>query len=353
MRGKQRNSYFELLRAVSAMAVMIYHTEGAKWFLGVSGLFTSVPFKRYWPATFGPFLVLSIFMLVRERLSLKDIPLKHLVIKRVSRIYPLYLFMSFLGIFVLPAFVGFGNFVFPEKDLISIVLLTLSLNPEVIQILFGEILFINVFWFLGIQEKIYFLLLFLNKFMQQRITGILFSFLFATIVVRYYVLTNNSSEFLGRIMAIFPIEYGFLGGIFAVLYPSLKDYKILNHKFFSILILFLLIISLRLHHEIHFLSHTYFGLLLSLLMVNLNTRSWQNKSINLLGKYTYSFYSVHIIFVIMLLNLTYHKQKTFSFIEELFLYIGIISLSSFSSVLLYHFIERRFFTKTAKGSVSL
>ncbi len=348
MRTINKNSGIEILRIISALSVMVYHTEGAKWFLGLSGLFSNTPFKRYWPVTFGPFLALSLFILVKQNLLSTEFKLKPLMLKRFKRIYPLYIFISLLGIFIFPFFIQFKGFPFPVESRGTITLLMLSLNPEIVSVLFGDILFINIFWFLGVQEKLYLLVTGLYKVIQKKTLIILFSFLAATILLRYVLMLSKTESILDRLVGIFPIEYGLIGAIFAFLYTRLEKSNFFKSKILTILNIALIVFSLKFPHEGHFLSHSYFGILISILIMNLSAMSFHSEIINKIAKLSYSFYCVHIIYVIVFLNFLFKDQKRLSLIDELILYTGILVLGSLSSLVLHHFVEKRFFAKTAK-----
>jgi len=383
---KQSSVHFpglNALRFFAAFAVLISHVELVKNNTGIGGdLWVDVQSKFYtlpllqvfrgefsWLVpivselgSYGVvfFFVLSGFLITYllyiEKEKTGTIHLRHFYMRRILRIWPLYLLLVFLGFFVLPQIDLFNVGSHSEKlehNFWQNLLLYVFMVPNVASAIYSHIPNIGQLWSIGVEEQFY---VFWPAALKKVISSIKFILIFLVSIILLkaaFVLFTSPFSFVifKTFLASFKIECMAIGALGAwLLFNQHKLLNLLLSKSSYVISLIFIPISFFL---IHPLIQDGFHLLTSVafLIVILNVASkergkqiLETKFLRTMGKSSYGIYMYHMLFCSLMVNLFSHYLGAvrFNAWQNFLLYFSITVITLVTSYLSYTYFEKPF-----------
>jgi peptidoglycan/LPS O-acetylase OafA/YrhL len=302
------------LRFIAAFLVIIHHVEQIKSLYDIQNIWGSPFIQIIGEQGVVLFFVLSGFLitylLLEEENQTGAIRVRNFYLRRILRIWPLYFFIGFLALAVLPQiplFVlpGYGHDVIYRQLSTKIILFTFFL-PNLMPFLGGIVPYASQTWSIGTEEQFYLIWPWLMKHIRKyRITLML-------VIIFGYILTaralwSSHTDFLpfkyyiSGFWSLFNIDCMAIGGFLAILLQTQNRYlKVFrnNIAFYAALLLVSYMLSKGVVIE-HVYKETYAGLFG---IIILNFASNPNIHFNLeagifkyLGKISYGLYMYHPI----------------------------------------------------------
>ena len=151
------------LRFIAALLVIIHHVEQIKYIYNLPNDFSSSFIQIIGELGVVLFFVLSGFLitylLLEEEKRTGTIAVKNFYLRRILRIWPLYFFIVFLALAVLP---NIPFFVLPDyeparvyQDLSAKILLYVFFLPNLVTPLLGVVPYASLTWSIGTEEQFY------------------------------------------------------------------------------------------------------------------------------------------------------------------------------------------------------
>jgi len=330
---KFRND-ISFLRALSVIAVLLYHFK----FTFFNGGFIGVDI----------FFVISGYLMTRiilTEFSKNNFSILDFYKKRVIRIFPAFMamitFFAVLIYFIIPTqFINYTHSYFSSSFFFSNIyyyFISGYFNAP------SKVNFLLHTWSLSVEWQFYMvypiiLMIFRKAYMHHRnlFKVIFLSLIFLSVSSMYYHnLFNQTYSFYMFYTRAWEMMFGGLAFLFADLF---KEKNLIAKKvcfYLSFIAIILLIIYID-EHSVRWPSLITIipvGLTTLILLLNLNSKLFDNKIIKYLGDISYSLYLWHWPFIVFSLY--------FGLNENLLHKIIFISLSLIFSVMSYHLIEKR------------
>ncbi|MCC6299085.1 MAG: acyltransferase [Anaerolineales bacterium] len=370
------------LRFIAALLVIIHHIEQFKYIYNLPNNFSSSFIQIIGELGVILFFVLSGFLitylLLEEEKRTDAIAVKNFYIRRILRIWPLYFFIVFLALAILP---NIPLFVLPEydkatiyKDLPAKILLYVFFLPNLVSPLLGVVPFASLTWSIGTEEQFYLLWPPILKFIKKYRMALMFA-----IVVGYLLfaraLFSSRTDFipfkyeLNAFWQAFNIPSMAIGGFFALLLHS--KHKALKFFINNYLFYFALAFtSIMLYRGVYFPHITvndmpfpyvykefyslWFGILILNFAANKNIFiSLEGRPIRYLGKISYGLYMYHPIAIALALHTSFQLGAP----ADALLYPLTLALTVLLAGLSYKYFESYFlnfktkYTKVTSGDV--
>ena len=323
------------LRFIAALLVIIHHIEQIKSIYDIENIWSSGVIQILGEQGVSLFFVLSGFLitylLLEEEKQTGTIKLKDFYVRRILRIWPLYFFIGFLALVLLPQiplFImpGLGpDFIY--RHLSTKIVLFLLFLPNLMPFLGGIIPYASQTWSIGTEEQFYLMWpLLMKNIKRYRIA------LMLLIIVGYMItaraLWSSHTDFLpfkyyiGGFWSLFNIDLMAIGGLLAILLHTQNKYL----KFIRNNIVFYvsLVVVVYLFKQAFMIEHIYkeiYALFYGIII--LNFASNPNIHFNLeadifkyLGKISYGLYMYHPIAIV----LAVHLAKWTGLINNVFIY---------------------------------
>lgn len=345
------------LRFIAALLVIIHHIEQYK---------SSYDLPNRWDSRFiqiigeqgvSLFFVLSGFLitylLLEEEKQTGTIRLRDFYTRRILRIWPLYFFIGFLALVILPRIPlflvpGEGLDIWYRHYWQKVVLFVLFL-PNLLPFYGGVIPFASQTWSIGTEEQFYLVWpLLMKNIKKYRIALMLF--IIAGYILTARVLWSSHSDFLpgkyyiSGFWSLFNIDLMAIGGLLAILLHS-------GHKFLKYIrnnIVFyasLILVSYMLVNAFmvqHLYKETY-GVLYGIIILNFASNPdihfhLEAGIFKYLGKISYGLYMYHPIAIVLTIALATWTGLT----NNLFLYVSSIILTVAIASLSYKYFESFF-----------
>jgi peptidoglycan/LPS O-acetylase OafA/YrhL len=353
-----RFSNLDGLRFIAATLVVINHTEqisdilGLDSFIGYRGVEQIGKFGVMLFFTLSGFLI--TYLLLKEKSLTGTINIKAFYIRRILRIWPLYILI------ILLAFFAFHNI--PLLDLRSgdkgiyfdniglKLLFYLLMLPNLVLLVFGPVPFASQTWSIGSEEQFYLIWPILLKRINISVLSLLLviiSYHLFLYIFQNYVRSNIYREYCVALMQTVPLDLMALGGIAAVLvYTKSKIYDSINLILSNNLVQasFLIALSLLLFtgYRFTYFNHFLYGLLLSALVFIIcreqKNTILESRLFSFGGKISYGIYMWHAPVVTLVLK----SLLFFGWYSKVFAYPIIVCLTLFVSWLSFRFIESPF-----------
>lgn len=337
------------LRFIAALLVIIHHVEQIKSSYDLPNRWNSGFIQIIGEQGVSLFFVLSGFLitylLLEEEKQTGTIRLKDFYLRRILRIWPLYFFIGFLALVVLPRI---PLFLVPGDSLEiwyrhywQKVILYIFFLPNLLPFYGGSIPFASQTWSIGTEEQFYLVWPLLMKSIRKyRIALMLL--IIAGYIITARALWSSHTDFLpgkyyiSGFWSLFNIDLMAIGGLLAILLHSRHKYlKYLSNNlvFYASLILvsYMLINAFMVQH---IYKETY-GVLYGIII--LNFASNPNLHFNLeagifkyLGKISYGLYMYHPIAIVLTIVLAMWiglANNFFIYAFSILLTIAIASLS--------------------------
>jgi peptidoglycan/LPS O-acetylase OafA/YrhL len=353
------------LRFVAALLVIIHHIEQIKSIYGVENHWGSDVIQILGEQGVSLFFVLSGFLitylLLEEEKQTGTIKLKDFYVRRILRIWPLYFFIGFLALAVLPQiplFIlpGYGHD-FIYRDLGTKIVLFLLFLPNLMPFLGGIIPYASQTWSIGTEEQFYLIWpLLLKKISRHRI-------LLMLLIIAGYMLTTRAlwsshtdflpfKYYISGFWSLFNIDLMAIGGLLAILLHTQNQYL----KFIRNTIVFYgsLVIVFFMFQQAFMIEHVYkeiYALFYGLIILNFAANP--NIHFNLeagvfkyLGKISYGLYMYHPIAIV----LGVHLAKWTGLLNNAFIYPVSILFAILLAGLSYKYFEAFFLRRKVNYS---
>lgn len=354
------------IRSIAALLVIIHHTELFKSFYTIDGYFGKSAFIDV-IGHLGVvlFFVLSGFLitylLLMEEKTTNRISVKKFYIRRILRIWPLYMLIIILALFVLPQLSfftvpGFSkDFVLDNLPLKVALYFTFFAN--LVLSIFGLIPYASQTWSIGTEEQFYLVWPVIMKFVKKKrlllMVSIIVLYSFVPIIInsRYF----GFYEYKGVITSFwngFTIDCMAIGGFYAVLsFQGNKLLKILQNQYFFYFVLITTITLIIFGYSFPKFHDESYAVLFGIIIMNFAVNkqiviSLENKLLNYLGKISYGLYMFHPIAIVIALKICLYTNL----LSNYFIYPLSILLSILLSGLSYRFFEKKFLSYKVKFS---
>lgn len=308
------------IRFIAALLVIIHHIEQLKGIYGLTTLWGGKGFLSHFISIIGPqgvvlFFVLSGFLitylLLAEEEKTKTINIKKFYIRRILRIWPIYLLVIFLSLFVLVHFdfftwPGFNKSTIQENIVWKLILFILFFSNLVL-VFFGVVPYASQTWSIGTEEQFYLVWPIVIKFIKRNRLLLMILIALGYNLFRFFLMSRYSLFIPESIRVIlqafwngFTIDCMAIGGFFAVLlYENRKITTLILNNWLFYLSIFLVIVSWIFRFHIP-LQSIYYSILYAIIIVNFaaNTNqhlNLENSYMNYLGNISYSIYMLHPI----------------------------------------------------------
>ncbi|MEM9546194.1 MAG: acyltransferase [Bacteroidota bacterium] len=313
------------LRFIAAFLVLIYHLEQLKATFGLESYWDSVPFY----AIIGKlgvilFFVLSgfliTFLLLVEEQNFDSINVKNFYIRRILRIWPLYLFIIVLALLLLPQCSTFTEYSYGREfsqfnyEWVIISILYLLFLPNLVLAVFGLIPYASHTWSIGTEEQFYLFWPLLLRYIKKNRAR------FMVLIVLFYVTVNlflstSYSDFIPLVNMIrafwktIPFDCMAIGGLYAIMLfrkNKMLDFILRNDVFYSTIIVVCILLLNGVY--IPYLHYEIYSFLFGLIIINFAANkkshiSLENRFLNYLGKISYGLYMYHPIGIVLALQL--------------------------------------------------
>jgi peptidoglycan/LPS O-acetylase OafA/YrhL len=366
-----KSSYFDGLdglRFFAAFAVIVHHAELIKVDYAVSNAHLYRYFLELGPIAVTFFFVLSGFLitsiLFSEKSQTNTIDLLFFYLKRLLRIFPLYIIITFLSFIILPYFDFFSQPFFSAKlnnDYTFKLMLYALMQPHMVYVLYpGEpIPYGVVAWSIGVEEHFYLVWPLIIKYLRN------YFYLFITIIIIFSVIpflahfsiNTSSSILLGKTSKFFEtlrfscMAIGGLGALYYLKRVRFKD--ILYSRFIEYGGYLLLVLVFVLGYPFLYFKHEFYSVLFIILILNISSNSnsilsstirnlLESKSLKFLGVRSYGIYMYHMIAIQIAIKLTlnFYGDGKISLFGNLFFYFTVFISTLFMAILSFEYIEK-------------
>jgi peptidoglycan/LPS O-acetylase OafA/YrhL len=355
------------LRFIAAMLVVVNHTEQISGILGLTS-FYSIPGVEQ-AGKFGVKLFFALsgflitYLLIKEKDTTGDINIKAFYIRRILRIWPLYLLIVILAIFVfhyIPILdLNAGNKSTFYDNLVLKLLFFLFMLPNLVLLVFGPIAFASQTWSIGSEEQFYViwpLILKRIKISVISLFAIIVSYHLFVYLFQNYVRSNIYREYCVALMQTVPIDLMAIGGIVAVVINVKSETYVFLNKIFSknftkIFLVLILLTLLFTGYRFDYFNNLLYGIFISALIFIL-TREYKNTILEsgffrLGGKISYGIYMWHAPIITFVLK----SLVFFNINSKLLAYPLILLFTMIVSWISYHYFELPFLNLKKKFTV--
>lgn len=345
------------MRFIAALLVIIHHIEQFKSIYDLPNRWNSAFVQIIGEQGVSLFFVLSGFLitylLLEEEKQTGTIRLKDFYVRRILRIWPLYFFIGFLALVILPRIPLFiepgGGLEIWYRHYWQKVVLYILFLPNLLPFYAGSIPFASQTWSIGTEEQFYLMWPLLMKNIRKYRMALML-LIIAGYIITARALWSSHTDFLpgkyyiSGFWSLFNIDLMAIGGLLAMLLHSrhkLLKYICNNIVFYASLVLvtYMLINAFMVQH---IYKETY-GVLYGLLI--LNFASNPNLHFNLeagvfkyLGKISYGLYMYHPIAIVLTIALAFWTGLT----NNLFIYTLSLLLTVAIAGLSYRYLESFF-----------
>jgi peptidoglycan/LPS O-acetylase OafA/YrhL len=310
------------LRFLASIFVVINHTEQISGILGLDNYFSLRGIEQI--GKFGVMLFFSLsgflitYLLIKEKEVTGSINIKAFYLRRILRIWPLYILivlMAFFFFHYIPLFDlnnGVKSIFFDNLGLK--LLFYLVMLPNLVLIVFGGIPYASQTWSIGSEEQFYVIWPVILKWMRITIISLLCIILFYHIFLYFfqnYVRSNIYREYCIALIQTVPIDLMALGGIVAVIVYH-KNYafqildRIFNQMWFRGILIVVLFFLMLTGYRFPQFNYLFYGVIMSALIFLLTRgnsyKILESRWLTFGGKISYGIYMWHAPIVTMVLK---------------------------------------------------
>lgn len=361
------------IRFIAAFLVIIHHIEQFKHIFQLPSYWSSDAFITKFIMIVGGqgvnlFFVLSGFLitylLLAEENKIRTISIKKFYIRRILRIWPLYILIVSLSLFVFPhidalSIPGFPREIVQSNIKIKI-LLYLFFFANLVLAFFGAIPYASQTWSIGTEEQFYLVWPVVIRFIKKNRL-----FLMISIVVFYNItklfLHSHISAFVPfhnifqAFWSGFKIDNMAIGGFFAVLLFKKSPVfliKLFNNQLIFYVALFFVLINFLFGMYYPYINNIIYSGCYGIIIYNFAGNkqikiSLENKILNSLGNISYGLYMLHPIAIVLVIK----TALKFSVLTNYFLYPASLLLTIILSYGVYYGYERFFLRFKSKFAI--
>jgi len=302
-------------------------------------------------------------LLYEEKRQYLTISIKKFLLRRVFRIWPLYILIFIFAFFIAPHinFLQLGKpFVSPYPHWYANIFLYLTFFPHIQAFIFGPILYCSQAWSIGIEENFYLMWPFLiDKVRTKKIVAfiiiyitiyILMMGIFLVLIKLHIDIKYHIAVFLGFFQNWLKFDCLFIGGLFGIYFEFFKTkIKLLTNKYFQLLIYGTEIVLVITGADFYGFYWEVHALLYGLIIFNLvqpetSIFNFEYSVFDYLGKISYGLYMYHFLLVNIAVKLFGHYNNPFILYPVIF--ASVICIASAS----YFTFEKYFLTLKIKYS---
>jgi peptidoglycan/LPS O-acetylase OafA/YrhL len=319
-------------------------------------------------------------LLLAEKERFNTIDIKKFYIRRVLRIWPLYYLVIIMGLFVLPQISFFHIPEFTEQVHYKFgikTLLYLLLLPNLVNNLYAYMPYVAQAWSIGIEEQFYYIwpwmVRYTNHYLRTLVL-IVVGMLMITIGLSFFAdkgtdISTASTEtkiitLLYRFFSFLRIGCMAIGGIGAyyLYYLKIKVLRPIFKPITQVLVTFAVLLMTFLGVEVPVVNHEFYSLFFIIIILNFAANpdclvSLENKTLDYLGKISYSLYMWHGVAIIIALHIAQLiNVKIDDFVSNAVYYVLTMLISVGFATLSYEYFEMQFlkfkhlFVKIQSGS---
>jgi peptidoglycan/LPS O-acetylase OafA/YrhL len=353
------------LRFLAALSVIIGHVELLKHQLGLESnhnLFLRINFGGlgvYFFFVLSGFLI--TYLLFIEEARTGTINVKKFYWRRILRIWPLYYFITLLGLFVLPHFelmhIPWLQQYFESNFYWNAILFVLML-PNLALSFMPALPHAGQLWSISIEEQFYLLWPVLIKKAKNKLKLIISSIIVVVAVKVFFVLIiktgiiPESNLVLGvkKMLAMSKFECMLIGALGAFILKEKEGYLlavIYNKGVFISSILVLPFLSYLMYDYANDIIHLPYSILFLIIIMNVSTNSksiikLENKVFSFLGKISYGLYMYHMMIIVFLIRMGMGFISVNSIWFNIYVYIFTLIVSILIATASYYWLETPF-----------
>jgi peptidoglycan/LPS O-acetylase OafA/YrhL len=312
----EKRIYFKnlsALRFIAATLVIFHHVEQYKLWAGLPNIFANTAILALGHKAVSFFFVLSgfliTFLLLTEERQKGKIDVHNFYIRRILRIWPLYYFIVFLCLFVLPNIFDLSvfNSEIYNRNFPLVTALLLLVLPNLVRLFQPVVVGGNQLWSIGVEEQFYLVWPLLVRWFVKSMIAFLLAFiavkLVVTIVLEEIALTHSELIYQKafRFWELLQVEQMAIGAVGAWVLFNRKQ-SIINFIYHpaihlaSICMAGLLFILPVHHWWINYAEAAVF----TVVIINLSTNpairlNLENKVFGVLGNISYGIYMYHTL----------------------------------------------------------
>ena len=310
------------LRFLAASLVIVQHIEQIKSIYSIDSSWSSGFIQIIGEQGVSMFFVLSGFLItylmLEEEKVTGNIKVRDFYLRRILRIWPLYFFIGFLSLVLLPRI---PLFVLPSFGLDIVyrnywqkVLLFMIFLPNLMPFLGGIVPYASQSWSIGTEEQFYLMWPPLLKSIKKHRVVLMLAIIFGYILIARALWSSHSDflpfkYYISGFWSLFNIDLMAIGGLLAILLHTQSKYlKFIRNNIVFYAALILIIYMLK---EAVMFPHVYkeaYGILYGIVILNFasNTNLHFSLEANIfkyLGKISYGLYMYHPIAIVLIVNL--------------------------------------------------
>jgi peptidoglycan/LPS O-acetylase OafA/YrhL len=342
------------IRFIAALLVIITHVEQTKSIFKLPTIWGGVGVLSGIISIIGTqgvvlFFVLSGFLitylLIAEEGFSGTIKVKNFYLRRILRIWPLYMLIVFSSLFIFPH-IRLLNL--PGFDIETVqqsiglkILLYVFFYSNLVLYLFGIIPYAAQTWSIGTEEQFYIVWPVVVKYVRKNRLFLMLGIVFFYNLI-WYLLNSHLSDFIphkGLFQTFwggFTIDCMAIGGFFAVILFQkhyILNWFLNNYIFYLSIIAVILSYTFGVHYS--FLNSIFYSCLYGIIILNFAANrsifiSLENKVLNYLGNISYGLYMLHPLGITLAIKLTMKTGSVSNWLIYTLTILFTIGLSSIS-----------------------
>lgn len=363
------------VRFIAALLVIIHHTEQIKSMKNLDNIWENPFINSVGKLGVVLFFVLSGFLitylLMDEKEHHGEIAIKKFYIRRVLRIWPLYFFIVFVGIFIIPniSFFNLSDWSANVKNDLHIkLLLFIFFLPNIYSVFFTPVPYVSQVWSIGVEEQFYLIWPIMVKKNIKNILKVLILIILLFICIRFFLrgiiyldgrnylkifdinIIQKLSIFFENFINIDCMAIGGVGA-YILFYKKEKLIKFIFNKKIQLLLYVITIVLLAKGINFKFINEDVYSLLFILIILNLagNRESivnLENRAMKYLGKISYGLYMYHPFVIALVINTLIMINIKINAL----IYILIFAITFLIAMCSYELVEKKFIAKKVKYS---
>ncbi len=367
------------MRFFAALIVLVSHVELVKEGLKVNHIYGNSSILANFLEMLGPtgvtfFFVLSGFLitylLLCEQTGTQKINIRNFYLRRMLRIWPIYILFTLMAFFLLPKIDFFYHYYLsPQLANHLGVKLTMYLCfiPGFVLAFYKSIPWAGHLWSIGVEEQFYLAWPWLTKRFSNRffLSAIVLIITLKAAAVFYISLNQTSSDWwLKQVLAQSKFECMIIGGWAAFLLKNNRLDRICNwgvkYLLFWVTLIFALLIFIptALNDVLHILLSPLFVLVILGFIFSKKLKWAEHPIFIFLGNISYGFYIYHMAVIVLVIKLmpnaiNYWCANNFggNLVINVLYYTLSVILTIFIGGLSYYFFEKRFLKYKGKFAI--
>lgn len=352
------------IRFIAAFLVIIHHIEQFKSIFHIPSYWNGDSFITKIIGIIGGqgvnlFFVLSGFLitylLLAEERKINTIDIKKFYIRRILRIWPLYVLIVSLSLFVFPHIHTLSIPGFPQEMVQSNieikVVLYLFFFANLVLAFFGMIPYASQTWSIGTEEQFYLIWPIVIRFIKKNRLFLMISIIVFYNILKLFLFSHTATfipyhNIIKAFWSGFKVDNMAIGGFFAVLlFINSHDLllKLFNNQIIFLLALLFIFINFLFGMYYPYINNIIYSGCYGIIILNFaaNNRikiSFENKTLNSLGNISYGLYMLHPLAIVLVIKI----GLKYSILTNYFLYPTSLILTIFLSYLVYYCYESFF-----------